>query len=477
MTSPLKAPASVVAREERTVSRDDDALDRARETMRERFESELSLVRDGAKVSEESARRELAAARAELENERRAKAALESDVARAREESNRLAESLSDEKRNRDQAIERAVSEAEAEFSRREREAREALARESEARAKEVAEMEAKLTAARAEFEAHRKAESGALSSQIAQQTTIQHNLVQELTEAKTAEVAAKTRASALELRVAELAAALDVAQKQMAIAAKEQNEAVLLKEKTLGANFGAKTAELERECQELRVNNERVRDESARRAAAVTKLEQELKQANDALAASAKAERESTARAKELEKELERARAAEATRADAAERGERARSAALESRVSDLEIELKMALERYEKNESEYQRIIEDVTARNEALTSQRDDASTTSLEAQNARLKKEVDRLSKELAERDASDDGGIFGALLGRDSSHAASLKRRVNELETLCDSRAAAVAALESQLRDAIAERDAARAKLTTTPSLASFLGLY
>ena len=64
-----------------------------------------------------------------------------------------------------------------------------------------MADLKARLGKAKAEFDAHRMAESDTLTSQIAQQTTIQHNLVEELTEAKSAELAAKTRIRELEAR------------------------------------------------------------------------------------------------------------------------------------------------------------------------------------------------------------------------------------------------------------------------------------
>ena len=109
-------------------------------------------------------------------------------------ESIRLAGLANSEEHERQAYVERAMVEARKEFEAKIIEATSATERAEASRAEEVADLKARLGKAKAEFDAHRMAESDTLTSQIAQQTTIQHNLVEELTEAKSAELAAKTR-------------------------------------------------------------------------------------------------------------------------------------------------------------------------------------------------------------------------------------------------------------------------------------------
>ena len=54
-------------------------------------------------------------------------------------------------------------------------------------------------------------------------------------------------------MRVAEVTAALDIATKEMSAAAREQNAAVLMKEKALNTSFDEREHELEQSHKELR--------------------------------------------------------------------------------------------------------------------------------------------------------------------------------------------------------------------------------
>lgn len=459
-----------------------EGLRRARETMKERYEKELRETRESARESCETLKSELARANEEAAAARSARDDAVEALRVASAESIRLAGLASSEEHERQAYVERAMVEARKEFEAKIIEATSATERAEASRAEEVADLKARLGKAKAEFDAHRMAESDTLTSQIAQQTTIQHNLVEELTEAKSAELAAKTRIRELEARVAEVTSALDVVTKEMANAARDQNTAVLMKEQALNTSFDEREFEMEENQKTLRDAVDRLTAESAERGDAIERLERELKTSNAALEESTKTEKESTARIAVLTKELEQAKA-DATRfLETSARDSEARIRELETRARELETELETALKSYEKNENEYQRIIEELSEEKKTLQARRstsDDALT--LSAQNAKLKSELEALSKELSERRKSDDGiddgggGIFGAFLGGGGQSTAS-KKKIKELEALVESESAEKASLEIKLAELTAEFDALREKhARAAPSIGSFFG--
>ena len=459
-----------------------EGLRRARETMKERYEKELRETRESARESCETLKSELARANEEAAAARSARDDAVEALRVASAESIRLAGLANSEEHERQAYVERAMVEARKEFEAKIIEATSATERAEASRAEEVADLKARLGKAKAEFDAHRMAESDTLTSQIAQQTTIQHNLVEELTEAKSAELAAKTRIRELEARVAEVTSALDVVTKEMANAARDQNTAVLMKEQALNTSFDEREFEMEENQKTLRDAVDRLTAESAERGDAIERLERELKTSNAALEESTKTEKESTARIAVLTKELEQAKA-DATRfLETSARDSEARIRELETRARELETELDTALKSYEKNENEYQRIIEELSEEKKTLQARRstsDDALT--LSAQNAKLKSELEALSKELSERRKSDDGiddgggGIFGAFLGGGGQSTAS-KKKIKELEALVESESAEKASLEIKLAELTAEFDALREKhARAAPSIGSFFG--
>ena len=459
-----------------------EGLRRARETMKERYEKELRETRESARESCETLKSELARANEEAAAARSARDDAVEALRVASAESIRLAGLASSEEHERQAYVERAMVEARKEFEAKIIEATSATERAEASRAEEVADLKARLGKAKAEFDAHRMAESDTLTSQIAQQTTIQHNLVEELTEAKSAELAAKTRIRELEARVAEVTSALDVVTKEMANAARDQNTAVLMKEQALNTSFDEREFEMEENQKTLRDAVDHLTAESAERGDAIERLERELKTSNAALEESTKTEKESTARIAVLTKELEQAKA-DATRfLETSARDSEARIRELETRARELETELETALKSYEKNENEYQRIIEELSEEKKTLQARRstsDDALT--LSAQNAKLKSELEALSKELSERRKSDDGiddgggGIFGAFLGGGGQSTAS-KKKIKELEALVESESAEKASLEIKLAELTAEFDALREKhARAAPSIGSFFG--
>ena len=171
-TSPLKPRPS---------AGNDDALVRSRQTMTARYERDLADTRESALRLRE-----------ELDAARKARDEAVEALRVAREESHRLAEAANSSEIDRVTQIERAVSDAKRDFDAK-----------VAAHVSEIDELKTQLSKARADFDAHRSSQSNTLSSQIAQQTTIQHNLVQELTDAKTSERTAKIRIKELEVRVA----------------------------------------------------------------------------------------------------------------------------------------------------------------------------------------------------------------------------------------------------------------------------------
>ena len=459
-----------------------EGLRRARETMKERYEKELRETRESARESCETLKSELARANEEAAAARSARDDAVEALRVASAESIRLAGLASSEEHERQAYVGRAMVEARKEFEAKIIEATSATERAEASRAEEVADLKARLGKAKAEFDAHRTAESDTLTSQIAQQTTIQHNLVEELTEAKSAELAAKTRIRELEARVAEVTSALDVVTKEMSNAARDQNSAVLMKEQALNTSFDERELEMEENQKTLHDAVDRLTAESAERGDAIERLERELKTSNAALEESTRTEKESTARIAVLTKELEQAKA-DATRfLETSARDSEARVRELETRTRELETELDTAMKSYEKNENEYQRIIEELSEEKKTLQARRstsDDAST--LSAQNAKLKSELEALSKELSERRKSDDGiddgggGIFGAFLGGGGQSTAS-KKKIKELEALVESESAEKASLEIKLAELTAEFDALREKhARAAPSIGSFFG--
>ena len=459
-----------------------EGLRRARETMKERYEKELRETRESARESCETLKSELARANEEAAAARSARDDAVEALRVASAESIRLAGLASSEEHERQAYVERAMVEARKEFEAKIIEATSATERAEASRAEEVADLKARLGKAKAEFDAHRMAESDTLTSQIAQQTTIQHNLVEELTEAKSAELAAKTRIRELEARVAEVTSALDVVTKEMANAARDQNTAVLMKEQALNTSFDEREFEMEENQKTLRDAVDHLTAESAERGDAIERLECELKTSNAALEESTKTEKESTARIAVLTKELEQAKADASRFLETSARDSEARIRELETRARELETELDTALKSYEKNENEYQRIIEELSEEKKTLQARRstsDDALT--LSAQNAKLKSELEALSKELSERRKSDDGiddgggGIFGAFLGGGGQSTAS-KKKIKELEALVESESAEKASLEIKLAELTAEFDALREKhARAAPSIGSFFG--
>ena len=459
-----------------------EGLRRARETMKERYEKELRETRESARESCETLKSELARANEEAAAARSARDDAVEALRVASAESIRLAGLASSEEHERQAYVERAMVEARKEFEAKIIEATSATERAEASRAEEVADLKARLGKAKAEFDAHRMAESDTLTSQIAQQTTIQHNLVEELTEAKSAELAAKTRIRELEARVAEVTSALDVVTKEMANAARDQNTAVLMKEQALNTSFDEREFEMEENQKTLRDAVDHLTAESAERGDAIERLECELKTSNAALEESTKTEKESTARIAVLTKELEQAKADASRFLETSARDSEARIRELETRARELETELETALKSYEKNENEYQRIIEELSEEKKTLQARRstsDDALT--LSAQNAKLKSELEALSKELSERRKSDDGiddgggGIFGAFLGGGGQSTAS-KKKIKELEALVESESAEKASLEIKLAELTAEFDALREKhARAAPSIGSFFG--
>ena len=459
-----------------------EGLRRARETMKERYEKELRETRESARESCETLKSELARANEEAAAARSARDDAVEALRVASAESIRLAGLASSEEHERQAYVERAMVEARKEFEAKIIEATSATERAEASRAEEVADLKARLGKAKAEFDAHRMAESDTLTSQIAQQTTIQHNLVEELTEAKSAELAAKTRIRELEARVAEVTSALDVVTKEMANAARDQNTAVLMKEQALNTSFDEREFEMEENQKTLRDAVDHLTAESAERGDVIERLECELKTSNAALEESTKTEKESTARIAVLTKELEQAKADASRFLETSARDSEARIRELETRARELETELDTALKSYEKNENEYQRIIEELSEEKKTLQARRstsDDALT--LSAQNAKLKSELEALSKELSERRKSDDGiddgggGIFGAFLGGGGQSTAS-KKKIKELEALVESESAEKASLEIKLAELTAEFDALREKhARAAPSIGSFFG--
>ena len=474
-----------------------ETSNRARETMRENFERELAEARREASIKCEAYRREAVEAKQETETAKKELAAAVEALRVERVQSERLASAVNGEEGARralmDEATGRTRAECESKFAAEREELRNAAQRY----AQEIETLKSELASTKSEFEAHKTAEESTLSSQIAQQTTIQHNLVQELTEAKSAEQIAKAQVKQLEARVREVTQALDIAKKEMFSAAKEQNDAVMMKEQSMNSNFDARVAEARRDHErreaELQSRIERLENASKEDEGKVQSLRQELVQATEALGVSAKAERESTARVaalefelKEVKIEMERARDA-ATKSSATSSRESAeRIKTLETRLAELENELKTSTELYERNEAEYQKLIEKVTKENEELRlASASDGGGSSTEAdiaqlrqQNSKLKHELERVSKTLQELESQDEG-FFGALLGGGAASAS--RQKIKDLEAHIDALTSDLATkseLEAKLQTIIAEHEELKRKhaaATPASTLGSFFG--
>jgi len=486
--SPMKAERPLATGMETETS------NRARETMRENFERELAEARREASVKCEAYRREAVEAKEESETAKKELAAAVEALRVERVQSERLASAVNGEEGARralmDEAIGRTRAECESKFAAEREELRNAAQR----RAQEIETLKSELASTKAEFEAHKTAEESTLSSQIAQQTTIQHNLVQELTEAKSAEQIAKAQVKQLEARVREVTHALDIAKKEMSSAAKDQNDAVMMKEQSMNSNFDTRVAEARRDHErreaELQSRIERLENAAKEDEGKIHSLRQELAQATEALGVSAKAERESTAKVaalefelKEVKVEMERVRDAATKSSANSSRESATRIETLENRLAELENELKTSAELYERNEAEYQKLIEKVTKENEELRlssggGSSTDAEVAQLHQQNSKLKRELERVSKALQELESQDEG-FFGALLGGGAASAS--KQKIKDLEAHIDALTSDLATkseLEAKLQTVIAEHEELKRKhaaATPASTLGSFFG--
>jgi len=488
--SPMKAERPLATGMETETS------NRARETMRENFERELAEARREASVKCEAYRREAVEAKEESETAKKELAAAVEALRVERVQSERLASAVNGEEGARralmDEAIGRTRAECESKFAAEREELRNAAQRH----AQEIETLKSELASTKAEFEAHKTAEESTLSSQIAQQTTIQHNLVQELTEAKSAEQIAKAQVKQLEARVREVTHALDIAKKEMSSAAKDQNDAVMMKEQSMNSNFDTRVAEARRDHErreaELQSRIERLENAAKEDEGKIHSLRQELAQATEALGVSAKAERESTAKVaalefelKEVKVEMERVRDAATKSSANSSRESATRIETLENRLAELENELKTSAELYERNEAEYQKLIEKVTKENEELRlssggggGSSTDAEVAQLHQQNSKLKRELERVSKALQELESQDEG-FFGALLGGGAASAS--KQKIKDLEAHIDALTSDLATkseLEAKLQTVIAEHEELKRKhaaATPASTLGSFFG--
>jgi DNA repair exonuclease SbcCD ATPase subunit len=488
--SPMKAERPLATGMETETS------NRARETMRENFERELAEARREASVKCEAYRREAVEAKEESETAKKELAAAVEALRVERVQSERLASAVNGEEGARralmDEAIGRTRAECESKFAAEREELRNAAQRH----AQEIETLKSELASTKAEFEAHKNAEESTLSSQIAQQTTIQHNLVQELTEAKSAEQIAKAQVKQLEARVREVTHALDIAKKEMSSAAKDQNDAVMMKEQSMNSNFDTRVAEARRDHErreaELQSRIERLENAAKEDEGKIHSLRQELAQATEALGVSAKAERESTAKVaalefelKEVKVEMERVRDAATKSSANSSRESTTRIETLENRRAELENELKTSAELYERNEAEYQKLIEKVTKENEELRlssggggGSSTDAEVAQLHQQNSKLKRELERVSKALQELESQDEG-FFGALLGGGAASAS--KQKIKDLEAHIDALTSDLATkseLEAKLQTVIAEHEELKRKhaaATPASTLGSFFG--
>ena len=478
-------------------------LDRSRETMRERYERELADTRASANASCDELKRRCAALGEELDVAKGEYRATVEQLEYARAEVTRLTTITHTTEEMPKASIAAATAATVREYEGKLEAARESAERDLRAKVAEVESLQRELKVAKDDFERLKSKQSETIAAQVAQQTTIQHNLVKELTDAKTEERAGRIKIKDLESRLEEVTRALDIATSSMSDAAKDQNNAVSRSERELNSSFDEREFALTKTHKEReRALEARIEELEARNAEAlkkVTKLERELKETLDAHASTAKSEREATTKVERLTDEvasltsaLERAR--EETKQSSAHVSEEhaTRVQALEKRISELEGEMSRALATYERNEAEYQSLIEDVTAQNTALKAKSSSApesvSAATLRAQNEKLKIEVEALSQALTDIERADEeqnSGWLGFFSGGASASGAlaSATKRVSDLETELDvartDAARTQTALEEQLASVIVERDALRKEKsshTTFSSLASAFGL-
>jgi len=268
------------------------------------------------------------------------------------------------------------------------------------------------------------------------------------------------------------------------------------MKEQSMNSNFDTRVAEARRDHErreaELQSRIERLENAAKEDEGKIHSLRQELAQATEALGVSAKAERESTAKVaalefelKEVKVEMERVRDAATKSSANSSRESATRIETLENRLAELENELKTSAELYERNEAEYQKLIEKVTKENEELRlssggggGSSTDAEVAQLHQQNSKLKRELERVSKALQELESQDEG-FFGALLGGGAASAS--KQKIKDLEAHIDALTSDLATkseLEAKLQTVIAEHEELKRKhaaATPASTLGSFFG--
>jgi DNA repair exonuclease SbcCD ATPase subunit len=187
----------------------------------------------------------------------------------------------------------------------------------------------------------------------------------------------------------------------------------------------------------------------------------------------------------KEVKVEMERVRDAATKSSANSSRESATRIETLENRLAELENELKTSAELYERNETEYQKLIEKVTKENEELRlssggggGSSTDAEVAQLHQQNSKLKRELERVSKALQELESQDEG-FFGALLGGGAASAS--KQKIKDLEAHIDALTSDLATkseLEAKLQTVIAEHEELKRKhaaATPASTLGSFFG--
>jgi len=458
--------------------------DRDRDARQRTLMDEMKAKRASAEAALEEATSALRATREELARAR-------DDEARAREIAKER-EGMSEEAKGRAESAMAMVKAYENQLD----EARARGERELRVKIDEMEELRRELERARGELERVKSSQRDAMNAQLAQQSTVQHNLVKELTDAKTEERAGRVKIKELESKLEVVTAALEEATNSIADAAKAQNAAISRSEREMISSFEAREAETKAAHEEReRASKARVNELEAQIGEAskkIARLEREIKEALDAHAKAAKSEREATAMVDRLTDEVEAMKSAldrsrvEAETSSARTTEETAALAQkLNKRIAELEIELERSTAAYERNETEYQRLIEDVSAQNAALKAKATvsaDSSAAFLRAQNEKLKIEVQALSQTLADIERGEDessSGLFSifASPSKSSTALAANKRRVKDLELELDVERAeherVRSVLEQKLEACIAERDDLREKSNQTSFAALF----
>jgi len=473
-------------------------LDRSRETMRERYERELSDTRASASASCDELKRRCAALGEELDVAKGEYRATVEQLEHARAEVTRLTAIGQTTEEMHNASIAAATAATVREYEGKLEATRANAEQDLRAKVAEVESLQRELKGARDDFERLKSKQSETIAAQVSQQTTIQHNLVKELTDAKTEERAGRMKIKELESRLEEVTRALDIATSSMSHAAKDQNNAVSRSERELNSSFDERELSLTKTHKEreraLEAQIEELEAQNAEALKKVTKLEREFKDALDAHASTAKSEREATEKVERLTDEvasltsaLERAREETKQSSAHAFNEHAARVKTLEKRINELEGELERALARYERNEAEYQSLIEDVTYQNAALkaksssSSAAESVSTATLRAQNEKLKIEVQSLSQALADIERADEeqnSGFLGFFGGGAAASGALAKAntRISDLETEINvvrtDAARTQTALEEQLAHITVERDALRMEKSSQSSFFS-----